>query len=253
MLADALRRCGAPEAIVTDGGTIFYSTAAMQLYDMLGIRRERIEAGKPWQNYAETLFSIQRRMADYGFSNARTWPEMLSEHQKWWNHYNREHHFAHRARQNGWHSPQDVLRGVLGRTYPEVVLSRVLYATQFTRHLDKHGYVRFRNWRFFGEDGLAGEEVSVWVYEEMLKVEYQTTALALYSLTFQPDHEQIAEVTQARRIQTPFRSPQLALWQLTETEWLLALHHPDPAPRRNRGKIVSLARRLPLLDMSATG
>ena len=31
------------------------------------------------------------------------------------------------------------------------------------RHLDKHGYVRFRNWRFFGEDGLAGEEVSVWV------------------------------------------------------------------------------------------
>ncbi len=24
---------------------------------------------------------------------------------------------------------------------------------------------------------------------------YQTTALALYSLTFQPDHEQIAEVT----------------------------------------------------------
>lgn len=50
VLADALRRYGAPEAIVTDGGTIFYSTAAQQLYDMLGIRKERIEAGKPWQN-----------------------------------------------------------------------------------------------------------------------------------------------------------------------------------------------------------
>ncbi len=46
--------------------------------------------------------------------------------------------------------------GFLGRTYPEEVLSRVLYATQFTRHLDQHGYVRFKKWRFFGEDGLAG-------------------------------------------------------------------------------------------------
>ena len=142
---------------------------------------------------------------------------------------------------------------MLGRTYPEEVLSRVLYATQFTRHQDKHGYVRFRHWRFFGEDGLAGSEVSVWVYEDTLKVEYQTTALSLYSLTFQPDYEQIAEVTQARRIQTPFRSPQLDLWQLSETEWLLALRRPDPAPRRNRSKIVPSARQLPLLDWSATG
>jgi hypothetical protein len=72
VLADALRRYSAPEAIVTDGGGIFYSTQALQLYDMLGIRKERIEAGKPWQNYAETLFSIQRRLTDHGFSNART-------------------------------------------------------------------------------------------------------------------------------------------------------------------------------------
>jgi putative transposase len=253
VLADALRRYGAPEAIVTDGGGIFYSTAALQLYDMLGIRKERIEAGKPWQNYAETLFSIQRRLADHGFSNARTWPEMLAEHQQWRDHYNSEHHFAHRARQDGRHSPSDVLRGVLGRTYPEEVLSRVLYASQFTRHLDHHGYVRFRNWRFFGEDGLAGEEVSVWVYEETLKIEYQTTALALYSLTFQSDHEQIAEVTNPRRIQTPFRSPQLDLWQLSETEWLLALRRPERVAQRNRGKLVALARQLPLPDWSATG
>ena len=204
-------------------------------------------------NYAETLFSIQRRMADYGFSNERTWPEMLSEHQKWWDHYNREHHFAHRARQDGRHSPVDVLRGVLGRTYPDEVLSRVLYATQLTRHLDKRGYVRFRNWRFFGEDGLAGEEVSVWVYEETLKVEYQTTALALYSITFQRGSEQIAEVTNPRRIQTPFRSQQLDLWLLSETEWLLALRRPEPAPQRNQGKIVPLARQLPLPFSRATG
>ena len=109
-------------------------------------------------------------------------------------HYNIEQHFAHSARQDGRHSPLEVLRGVLGRTSSEEVLSWVLYATQFTRHLDKHGYVKFRNWRFFGEDGLTGEEVSVWVYEGTLKIEYQTTALSLYSITFQQDHEHIAEV-----------------------------------------------------------
>jgi putative transposase len=56
--ADALRRYGAPEAIVTDGGGIFYSTQAVQLYDMLGIRKERIDPGQPWENYAETLLYV---------------------------------------------------------------------------------------------------------------------------------------------------------------------------------------------------
>ncbi len=58
VLVDAIRRYGAPEAIVTDGGGIFYSTAALQLYDMLGIRKERIDSGEPWQNYAETLLYV---------------------------------------------------------------------------------------------------------------------------------------------------------------------------------------------------
>jgi hypothetical protein len=76
---------------------------------------------------------------------------------------------------------------VLGRTYPDEVLSRVLYAMQFTRSLDAHGYVRFKNWRFFGEDGLAGEQVSIWMYEGTLKIEYQATALSEYALQMSPD------------------------------------------------------------------
>jgi len=96
----------------------------------------------------------------------------------------------------------------LGRTYPEAVLSRVLYATQFTRYLDKQGSVKFKHWRLFGEHGLAGEEVSVWVYESTLKIEYHTTALALYSVQHAPD-QQITEVTNPRRLETRFRSPQL--------------------------------------------
>ena len=58
VLVDAIRRYGAPEAIVTDGGGKFYSTIALELYEMLGIRKERIDPGEPWQNYAETLLYV---------------------------------------------------------------------------------------------------------------------------------------------------------------------------------------------------
>ncbi len=58
VLTDAIRRYGAPEALVTDGGGQFYSSVALQLYDMLGIRKERIDPGEPWMNYAETLLYV---------------------------------------------------------------------------------------------------------------------------------------------------------------------------------------------------
>src|SRR5260370_4615956 len=220
---------------------------------MLGIRKERIDPGESWQNYAETLFSIQRRLGDQAFSNARTWPEIQQAHQTWWKNYNSEHHLAHRERQDGRHSPADVLRGVLGRTYPEEVLSRALYATQFTRHLDTHGYVRFKHWRFFGENGLAGEDVSVWVYEDTLKIEYQATTLSLYSVRLSSDQQQITEVKNPRLIQTLFRSPQLALWRLSDTECRLHLRRPEPVTRKKQGNIVPLARQLLFPDFGATG
>jgi Integrase core domain len=58
VLTDAIRRYGAPEALVTDGGGQFYSNVALQFYDMLGIRKEPIDPGEPWQNYAETLLYV---------------------------------------------------------------------------------------------------------------------------------------------------------------------------------------------------
>ena len=135
-----------------------------------------------------------------------------------------------------------MLRGVLGRTYPEEVLSRALYATQLTRHLDRHGYLKFKHWRFFGENGLAGEGVSMWVYEGTLKVEYQATTLSLYAVRLSSDQQQITEVKNARRLETHFRSPQLDLWQVSDTEWLLALRRPEPGVRSKRSKLVALAR-----------
>lgn len=218
VLAEAIRHYGAPEALVTDGGGQFYSALALQFYDMLGIRKERIEPGEPWQNYAETLFAIQMRLADFAFAKARPWSEIQQAHRTWWVNYNTEKHYAHRERQDGRHSPASVLRGVLGWTFPEEVLARALYATQFTRQIDKHGYVRFKHWRFYGERGLAGEDVSVWVYKGNLKIEYQATTLSLHELSIEKNTGAIASVRHSQRLEIHFRSPQLDLWQLSDTE-----------------------------------
>jgi len=31
--------------------------------------------------------------------------------------------------------------------YPPSVLDRILFATRYTRHLDRNGYLRFQNWK----------------------------------------------------------------------------------------------------------
>ncbi len=86
----------------------------------------------------------------------------------------------------------------------------------------------------------------MWVYEGNLKVEYQATTLALYELGIEKKTGEIAEVKNPRRLETHFRSPQLDLWQVSETEWLLALRRPEPIARKKPGKIVPLAQQLVL-------
>ncbi len=242
---EALRRCGAPEVIVSDGGAVFRAKQLLHAYEALGIRREQIPQGQPWTNYIESHFGIMRRLADYEFARAATWEEMLAAHERFVRDYNAQVHWAHRDRQDRRHSPAAVLGWVRGTTYPEDVLHRVLYAVQFTRHVDRHGYIRFRHWRLYGERGLAGAPVSVWVYDGSLRLEYQTVLLAGYSVVLQGDGKHIREVRHPRLAETRFRSPQLALFHLGPDEWLLALRLPEYAPRR-RGTLAGPVQ-LPLL------
>jgi len=52
--------------------------------------------------------------------------------------------------------------------YPVEFLDRILFATRYTRHLDKNGFLRFQNWKLYGN--RAGEApVTVWVHEGSLK------------------------------------------------------------------------------------
>jgi putative transposase len=55
VLFAALSRFGVPSAIVSDGGGIFYSNQAMDVYAALGIGKERIEPRQAWQNYVRRV------------------------------------------------------------------------------------------------------------------------------------------------------------------------------------------------------
>ena len=55
VLFAALSTAGAPHAIVSDGGGIFYCNQAMDVYSALGITKERIEPRQAWQNYVRRV------------------------------------------------------------------------------------------------------------------------------------------------------------------------------------------------------
>ncbi len=245
VLFDALRKCGGPEAIVSDGGAVFRAKRLLTAYAALGIRREQTPPGQPWTNYIESHFGIMRRLTDYDFARATTWEEMLDIHVRFVRDYNTQVHWAHRERQDKRHSPAQVLGWVTGSVYPAPVLHHALYAVQFVRRVDAYGYVRLLHWRFYAEHGLAGKTILVWLYEGALRLEYETVLLARYSVVHERDGKHIREVTQARLAATRFRSLQVALFEMESADWLRYVRVPPYAPRQRRasGQVVQL--RLP--------
>jgi hypothetical protein len=131
--------------------------------------------------------------------------------------------------------------------YPAEFLDRILFATRYTRHLDTHGFLRFQNWKLYGERGLAQAPVTVWVYEGSLKVEFQAVTLAKYSVELQDDHKHLQAVSHPSAIETPFRSPQLTMIDLGPGEWLLYWKTPDRAPAHRKRRITDITQ-LPLFD-----
>jgi hypothetical protein len=249
VLFAALSRFGAPKAIVSDGGGIFYCRQAMDVYAALGIEKLRIEKRQAWQNYVETHFNIVRKMADAKFARARSWEEMIVIHRAWMRDYNVQRHWAHEKREDDCHSPAEVMDWHKGTMYPESVLNRILFATRYTRHLNRFGYLRVQGWKLYGERGLSSFPVTVWVYDGSLTVEYQTVTLSQYSIELQEDRKQITQVSNPRLAKNPFRSPQLTLIDVGPDEWRLYWRTPSYQPRRGIRRIAGMVQ-LPLFELS---
>jgi putative transposase len=105
----AVRAYGVPEVLVSDNGSIFTSHETRRVCEQLGMSKQEIKKGRPYQNYIETMFNVQRRMADWSFEKAHTWEDLLAAHEKWMRDYNFQKHMAHEKREDGCHSPAAVL------------------------------------------------------------------------------------------------------------------------------------------------
>jgi putative transposase len=232
VLHAALRQFGAPEAVVSDGGGIFKAKQVLAIYEALGVRREQIDRRQAWQSYIETQFNVMRRMADWHVAHATTWAELLAVHDQWVVDFNYQPHWAHRERADGKGSPAAVLGWVRGAVVEPAALHRAFFATRSGRRLDRHGYARFRHWRVYGEHGLRGEPVAVWLYGEHLSLEYRDEVLSHFTVGYEPGGRRLRTVEAPQVFETAYRSPQLALWELTDDEWRKAVPSAPSAHRR---------------------
>ncbi len=242
VLYAAIRRYGSPEALVSDGGAVFKAVRAMTIYQTLGITKAQIEKRQAWQSYIESNFNVQRRMADWHFARATTWEELLAVHDRWIEDFNTQVHWAHQEREDGRRSPAEVLGWVTGTQHTQEELHRIFYTTRFARRLDKLGYVRFRHWRIYGEQGAVNRQAAVWLYGDLLTVEFANTPVSQYLVAYAPNHVQLRTVAPLRQFETPHRSPQMPLWELQPHEWQLALQLPIYQRRRKHPSVIIQSR-----------
>ena len=257
VLYRAVEEHGSPEALVTDGGSIFRANRARAVYGALKIAKHEIERRQPWQSYVETAFNVQRRMADWHFAKARSWAELVAAHERFVEDHNAQPHFAHGARPDGRRSPSEVLGWVPGvvRHRPEE-LERAFFAARFSRVLDPLGYVRFRDWRIYGEEGLAKREAAIWLHENTLTLEHAGQALSRYGVEYahgdpseagkkagrDPAPEAVGDLVRSGTAQAirPRRPRRVRVAQSDETRGLRPQEAPSPSVA---GRVVPLPGR----------
>jgi hypothetical protein len=96
------------------------------------------------------------------------------------------------------------------------------------RVLDSLGYTRFRRWRIYGEEALAGREAALWLAAESLTVEHAGEPLSRYEVRIEPESGELRSVARPRLFENyhGLRRPQrrlFALDSLGEGGWLKAL------------------------------
>jgi hypothetical protein len=205
---------GSPNALVSDSGAIFRSQQAQAVYAALGILKEVIERGEPWQDYIETAFEIQRCMAGWRSAQAQTWAELVAVHDQWLEDQNGQEHWAHRQRKDGRRSPQEALGWVTGNLHAPATLERVFRPMRFGRLLDRSDCARYQRWRICGERGLARREAALWVAEEALTTGYGEEPLAQYLVSFGLRRKEVRKISVLRVFARRRQWPQPWLWQL---------------------------------------
>src|SRR5215216_5567150 len=215
VLHAAIGRYGSPGTIVTDGGGVFRSDRAKDVYAALGIEKLEIGRGQAWQSFIETNFNLQRRLADHFFSQAQTWEELVAEHDLWLERHNTQRHSAHEGREDGRRSPAEVLGPVRVARHHPSDLSRAFFSTMLVRRL------------------AASGEVAVWLGDGEMALEYGGRTLSRYDVSLSLGAK-LESVTNPRLFASPYETGQpklFALSALGEGGWIKAMRLKGYAPR----------------------
>ncbi len=129
-----------------------------------------------------------------------------------------------------------------GVRYRPEELERAFFAARFSRVFDPSGYVRFRDWRIYGEEGLAKREAAIWLHEKALTLEHAGQALSRYDVEYASGNPGeagggLAAIRRPRLFENSFALAQLRLFGLDalgEGGWLKAMRLEGYAPRRPR-------------------
>jgi len=117
---------------------------------------------------------------------------------------------------------------------------RAFLSSRFARTLDSLGYARFRHWRLYGEEALAGREAALWLAAESLTLEHAGEPLSRYEVRVEAQTGELRSVGRPRLFETARAAAQQRLFGLEalgETGWLKALKLEGYAPRRPRGPL----------------
>lgn len=175
----------------------------------------------------------------------------MKAHDTWREDYNAQRHWAHEGREDGRHSPRAVLGFYTGLLrYREEDLQRAFFSTRFSRVLDGLGYARFRDWRLYGEEGLARREAAVWLQPGSLIVEYGGETLSAYDVDLAPGSpgKDLRTVGRPRLFETSYTLAQLRLFTMNNVSWLKVMKLQEYAPRRPRGSMALQEVLFPYLD-----
>ncbi len=103
--------------------------------------------------------------------------------------------------------------------------------------LNDFGYVVWRRWKVYGEEGLAGQEAALWLREKTLTVEHGGEPLSRYEVEFSAGTGKPRAFSCPVLFETAITLPQSRLFgldSLGDDGWLKALRLEDYAPRRPR-------------------
>lgn len=237
VLFAAIRNHGVPQAIVSDGGGVFRAKQVLQIYTALGIERHQIDRGQAWQNYLETQFNLMRIMADHAFETATTWDDLVDAHAQWVADFNFQEHSAHQKRPDGRRSPFQVLAWQRGTIYSEADLRQLFYTTRFRRKLDRIGYVRFRNWKIYADEGLPHAEITVWLHEGHMMLVFEDEPVAQYHVAYEPNQTNLKAIEDGRLTPSRHRIPQLRLLDISEGGWRMVYRIPCRPHRSKKSEI----------------